>query len=280
MIRRATSEDAKGIIKLVSSIFPNESIVRYGHEALHANLIADAYISYVAEVGHCIVGHAGIFVNRGIATLNALVVSPDFRGRKYARAMNEKRLEYCETNDSITHAVIYSMLQHSFGQRLYDASFRPIGVSLSEGNPFSQEDGEIFGRDKINAEIALCHARKFGQPKIRINYAGKLRGRIQKIYDEIKIPVEFHELGKYIEKTLEDNIEIDLSKEDAGSIIAAAERQDFIFLGILPSIKDGLNIIGFASPEFIKNYQKPFSANTKEREEFVRSILYPQICAP
>ncbi|MEA3378407.1 MAG: hypothetical protein U9Q69_02085 [Nanoarchaeota archaeon] len=60
----------------------------------------------------------------------------------------------------------------------------------------------------------------------------------------------------------------------SSALIRGAYEKDYVCLGIFPSGRDGLNMLGFASKRLLNRLSKNYATNNNERDKFVRTTLF------
>lgn len=234
----ASDWQAGEIISFLEGNLPQCGLIGRGVASLERDLRRGDYLSVIVREGDKIIGHGGIKVVKKIAIFNALAVREEYRQRGIGRSIFDHRLNYCLNESGIEAIALYSTLAQEWGQRLCDSSFKPIGLCI-------REEGEHF----YPSEIALFK-------NLRRNEKAPLF--------EGTIPYVFP-LG---EEIVEENIShsphsLEKMKEDT---------EKYLFLGILPSMVDGLSCVGFfdkSKGQISREYQ----TNCSERREFIESIL-------
>lgn len=274
MIKRAKHSDAPDIINTIASIFPNSNLVKLGIDRLQSNIKEGKQVSFVKKINKSIVGHGGVYIYDKLAILNSLAVHPSFRGKGIGEELHQYCLDYCCTNYSIEHIAAYAMLQHDISQRFLDDSFRPIGISICNYNPYHIKD-PFYHHNKLNAEIALCKSKLKTPKSICSPNVGLYENQIRELYGRIgiKVDIRTQDYSQIPSSTIDDYIEVDIKSPSSQNLIKLAQRYNYRSLGILPSAKAGLNILGFASPQFFSKILTKYETNTNERDEFIQKVL-------
>jgi len=272
----AKPSDSSEIINLVRSVFPDGNVTKCGSSILEKNLASGKYISLIAKEDSCIIAHAGILIESGIATINSLVVDRTYRGAGLGRKVAEARLTLCNSLENITHIAVYSSLHNINSQRFLDNSFRPIGLCVSEGNPFNLEDS-FSEPTKYYWEIALCKPKKDLLKDINFeNCPSEIRKRVEDLFYSVRIrenayvtSSEKESQSPFLAKNTES---VNLSKADVEKRVKLLQEKGYVFSGILPNAITGIHEIGFIRRELLSSLPK-IKTTQKDREQFVYSTL-------
>ncbi|MHA1797429.1 MAG: GNAT family N-acetyltransferase [Candidatus Helarchaeota archaeon] len=269
MIRKAKPEDAEGIINFVSEILPISILVKIGKSTLESNLRNGTQVSYIYDVKG-IQAHASLYSESNVGILGNFAVSSSFRRLGISKSLM-RLLEYDGKRLGLTHLSTYALLQHEFSQRLFDNQYIPIGVSLSSVERLNSYD-ELFDERMLNGEICLCKPLEENNTIVVPDLSGFERV-IKDLYKSINVRVIVDKKPNQPVNHLDDYFVVDIRKELAGSLIHTAYESDYVCLGIFPSGRDGLNMLGFASKHFVKNLCNNYVTSNYERAKFVRTIL-------
>jgi N-acetylglutamate synthase-like GNAT family acetyltransferase len=269
MIRKAKPEDAEEIIKLVSRILPSSVLVQIDKSTLESNLRNETQVSYVYDA-EGIQAHASLYSESNVSILGNFAVSSSLRHLGIARLLM-KLLEDKGKKIDMTHLSAYALLQHEYSQRLFDNSYIPVGVSLSSVRALNYNDSLFDGR-MLNGEICLCKPLGKNHEIVVPGLSG-FETRIKDLYKSINVRVGVDKKLKQPISPIDDYVVVDIREESASSLIRSAHERNYVCLGIFPSGRDGLNMLGFASKKFVNKLSQNYVTNNNERDEFVRTTL-------
>jgi len=269
MIRKAKPEDAEEIIKLVSRILPSSVLVQIDKPTLESNLRNETQVSYIYDA-EGIQAHASLYSESNVGILGNFAVSSSLRHLGIARLLI-RHLEDYGKKLGLTHLSAYALLQHEYSQRLFDDSYIPVGVSLSSTNTLNSED-DLFDEEMFNGEICLCKPFGKNQGVVVPDLSG-FESKIKDLYKSIQVDVSVNPKPNKSIVPPDDYVVVDIREELAGSLIHNAYEKGYVCLGIFPSGRDDLNMLGFASKKLIQNFSQDYVTNSGERNEFVRTTL-------
>ena len=197
-------------------------------------------------------------------------VSPSLRGLGIAKSLM-MLLEKEGERLGLTYLSAYALLQHEYSQRLFDNQYVPVGVSLSSVGTLNSND-HLFDRRMLNGEICLCKPLEKNY-RIVVPELSGFDSRIKDLYKSISVDIFVDEKPSRPITRLGDYVVVDIREESAGSLIRSAYERDYVCLGIFPSGREGLNMLGFASKKLINTSSQNYVANNNERDKFVRTTL-------
>ena len=127
--RKATKEDAQGIVSLVGTVYNQLPYAHYGSVESWGKFIEDND-SFVSVDGGEVVGHIALAYGEDYGVLCRSFVKPDYQSRGVFRELNRLRDEviaqqnfrYLEA-EGTTHSTV---IQHS----LLNRAFQPVGLEL------------------------------------------------------------------------------------------------------------------------------------------------------
>lgn len=184
MIRLATEEDVKDILRLIKKVYRSHTLMKLAQGELAKQLQSKKYYSFIYECDG-IVGHAGLKILENIGLFNALVVDPEHRKKGVGKELFEIREQFAE-NQNLEYLVGYSMMQHVGSQLLYSDKFIPVGIDIYDENIYNNTDS-IFNRSSSNAELVLCRPLLNGIKTLKINYIPGFVQDIETILRSINI---------------------------------------------------------------------------------------------
>lgn len=270
MIRKAKPEDAQEIAEFVSEVLPSSILAQIDNGVLEENLSRGTQISYIYDSGR-IKAHASLYSESQIGILGNFAVSPSLRGLGIAKSLMVL-LEKEGERLGLTHFSAYALLQHEYSQRLFDNQYVPVGVSLSSVGTLNSND-DLFDRMMLNGEICLCKPLEEDY-RIVVPELSGFDSRVKDLYKSICVDVFVDRKPSRSISRIDDYVVVDIREESAGALIRDAYEKDYVCLGIFPSGRDGLNMLGFASKRFLNKLSQNYVTNNNERDEFVRKILW------
>jgi N-acetylglutamate synthase-like GNAT family acetyltransferase len=276
MVQLAKPFDSTEILRLIGSIFPKGNMVRYGDSVLEKNISSGKYLSVVSRDRGHIVAHAGILISSGVATLNSLVVDKDYRGFGLGKKMAEERLLLCDSLKDITHVAVYSSLHNTNSQRYLDNSFKPVGICVSRGNPFSLND-PFNQPTSYYWEIALSKSKNNCSQELNLKYCpSNIKGIISDIFYSIDLKdsaeISFPRIespSKFLGRETES---ISLYEKNVRDRVRSLQEEGYFFSGVLPNAITGIHEIGFIKRDLTSSLCQ-IKTTQIDRENFVKQML-------
>lgn len=246
MIRTVAPSEANQVFDLMGKVYVDHSFLDQGIANYQKQIEDGEYVSLGAfgESG-ALQAHAGYKAHPDFALINALAVDPDIRGSGLGRAIFEARLERIRSSKAFNFIVGYSMMQHLGSQKLYPASFKPIGLDIGYPNIYHGSDAQYNRGDESNAEIVLCQRLTLDDYAIALPLPSKDQGFAQHILDSLDVACVFDD---------------------------STEKQDNeVFLGFHPDVNHGLFIPAYLGRAAAVNFD-PLVASNDDRKAFVGAI--------
>jgi len=271
MIRKAYLDESFQIIDLISKTFPNSALVRRGSKNLEKDIGAGKYLSYVFIKNGHLIGHGGVQILEDCGILGGFVVDRNYRGKGIGKELFQKRLIDLEENRVIDRVVSYVSLRQPISNDLYDSRFIPLGLSLSI-NPYSNTESNL-NIGKYSLELVLGWNKK-NSFKLQIPPSPYSR-KIVELYSSIGGDVMIRNSDIIECPPMEEELYVlNLSKNSSERLKYFFQKK-FIFLGILPSGREGLKMGGFISRDNLEKIKNNliYYISGKDRIKFISEIL-------
>ncbi len=250
MIRRLNQNDAEQVFYLMSEVYSDHSFLRQGVDQYSTQLQNEQYISIGEFENDKLRAHAGYKAYKNYALMNALVVDPRYRGLDLGRDVFNARLDDITENEAFDFVFGFSMMQHTYSQRLYDDRFKPIGIDIGYQDIYHNKYSAFNRGVKSNAELILCRNLSYRTIQAEISVPEQNQSIATKILGQIGVSTQF--------------AEYDPTMNDMGT-----------FLGFQPVDKDEVFASIFLPSTSSVDFE-PLVTSNDERQYFVDEITRNQ----